>query len=364
MDASKITFKQFAGVDESIFDFTDDDHSPSTLAVNFHIQISELADILNLSSQSIIYELKKLNIDYTIVSRSAYLSQSQTRKYLEYKGFTHSKISMTFLMLKGGVGKTSTSFNLAIMLNKLGGRVLYVDLDPQGNATNWFTINTAKDSLPIFVNIIRNETSAEDCIVNISEGLDLLPSDFDNAPCDFEITLHKKNYTTLVSKALDNIKDNYDYIIIDCNPTLSTINESAALASDVVIIPVTPDSFSKSGLKETLKDLWRISRESGKFIDFKILVNMFEKKTSTAKKYKAFFENNFSENIIRCSIQNNTDIKRTCDEKKSIFDKKSATSIEDFLSLTLEVSGLDHFIDQIQRQGQAKMKNDSFQLSN
>ena len=115
---SKISFKDFAGIDLSVFQPTGDDLKEIELAVNFQIKISELADILKTSSQSITYELKKLKIDYKTENRSALLSQSQTRKYLEYKGYKYNGAVIDFLMLKGGVGKTTTSFNLAVMLNK------------------------------------------------------------------------------------------------------------------------------------------------------------------------------------------------------------------------------------------------------
>jgi chromosome partitioning protein len=344
-NVSKISFKDFAGVDLNTFQPTGDDLKEVPLAVNFQIKISELAKILKLSPQSITYELKKLKIDYKTVNRSAFLSQSQTRRYLEHKGYKYNGTIIDFLMLKGGVGKTTTSFNLAVMLNKLGARVLYIDLDPQGNATNWFAVNTSSRGIPVFINIIRDEATIEECIVNISEGFDLIPSDFDNAPCDFEITIRKKNYVTLVTKLIASVRNNYDYVIIDSNPTLSMINESSAIASDMVIIPVTLDSFAKAGLKETLSDLWRISRESERFLDFKILINMYDARETMAKKYLKFFTEHFSNKVITYSIRTNMDIRRMTDEKKSIFDKKTATSAEDYLNIALELSGIDLFAD-------------------
>ena len=236
---------------------------------------------------------------------------------------------------------------------------MYIDLDPQGNATNWFAVNTSSRGIPVFVNIIRDEATIEDCILNISEGFDLIPSDFDNAPCDFEITIRKKNYVSLVTKTLASIRNNYDYILIDSNPTLSMINESSAIASDLVIIPVTLDSFSKAGLKETLTDLWRISKEAEKILNFKILINMYDARETMAKKYLKFFTEYFSENVITYSIRTNMDVRRMTDEKKSIFDKKAATSAEDYLNIALELTEIDVFADLLKSSNDLKPKIES-----
>jgi chromosome partitioning protein len=342
-----MTFDDFAGVDLAGFDATAEDMRESPLMMDFRIKISDIADVLKMSAQAVTYEIKKLEIESQKEKKNAFLTQSQIRKYLNHKGFRFLPQTLNFLMLKGGVGKTTCSVNLAVMLNRLGARVLYMDLDPQGNATSWFCVNTTTRGLPIFINVIKDEASIADCIVNITEGFDLIPSDFDNAPSDFEIQMRKKNYTSLVQKHIQTIKDQYDYIIIDSNPTLSMTNESAALASDLVIIPTMLDSFSKKGLKETLVDLWRISKEAEKLIRFKLLLNQEDGRELMAKKYKRFFSESFPERIFATSIRTNSDIRKTTDEKKSIFDKKNASSIEDYLGIALELTGLDEFVDSL-----------------
>ncbi len=157
---------------------------------------------------------------------------------------------ISFQIVKGRTGKTSITHSFAIRANLYGARVLCVDIDQQGNLSQAFNIDSK--NLPVMIDIINNKASISESIVNISEGLDILPSRIENAVLDNFFMLNKFPLERVCFDLIHQVFNKYDLVLIDCPPALGQSVAAATLASDIVIAPVTPEQFSLSGLKYRL----------------------------------------------------------------------------------------------------------------
>ncbi|MCI9465482.1 MAG: ParA family protein [Lachnospiraceae bacterium] len=160
---------------------------------------------------------------------------------------------------KGGVGKTTTAINLGIGLVRNGNRVLLVDLDPQGNATQGLGFDA--DSLEITITTIlkkvisKNNIEKEFGILKHLEGIDLLPANIELSVLETELISMFFGREKVLKKYLDTIRDEYDYIIIDCMPSLNLIAINALVAADEVIIPLHTQYYSVKGLEQLVQTI-------------------------------------------------------------------------------------------------------------
>ena len=150
---------------------------------------------------------------------------------------------VSFSNQKGGVGKTSTCVNMAASLALRGYKVLLVDIDAQGNSTTGMGI--AKNTLVRSIyNVLIDQTYISDVIIPTSiEGLDILPSNIDLAGAEVEL-VYLKNREKRLRMALESVKNKYDYVMIDCPPSLNLLTINALTASDAVIIPIQCEFFA------------------------------------------------------------------------------------------------------------------------
>lgn len=187
---------------------------------------------------------------------------------------------------KGGVGKTTTSINLSASLAVEGKKVLLVDLDPQGNATTGVGFN--KGDIEKSIYDIFNETATMDDVILKTrfKNLDLLPSSLQLAGIDIELIERGREDPTFqrsaqLLSAIKNIKDNYDYIIIDCPPTLGLITTNALVASDSVIIPVQCEFYALEGITQLLNAIMLTKKKLNPELKLEgVLLTMFDSKTN------------------------------------------------------------------------------------
>ncbi len=312
----------------------------------FFITQNELAELFKISPQAAHMWMKYNQIESFKFKNKTALIPSETRKFMSKKGFNYPHLILAFQMLKGGSTKTSCAFNLAVRLNQYGARVLCVDADMQGNLTDSFGIDIDDDdSIPLLIDVVRKQASINEAIININEGLDIIPSDFENSSLELEINSLHPNLKTFISKILEPVKNNYDFIIIDCNPSLSALNISIALSADKLIIPVNPDKFSRKGLKKSIKEIQRWEESYGSKFDYQLLFTLYDAREASSQRYLIEYGNLHHNKLISTVIRRNADVKNAIDRKLSIFDFKKAPAREDFDLLALEMLGLRDMAD-------------------
>ena len=205
---------------------------------------------------------------------------------------------------KGGVGKTTTAINLGIGLVKKGKRVLLIDLDPQGNATQGLGFDA--DSLDVTVTTVLRKMISKDYlftkdygILEHSEGIELLPSNIELSVLETELISLLFKREKVLQTYINMIRDEYDYIVIDCMPSLNLITINALVAADSVIIPLHAQYYSVRGLEQLLQTIGSI-RENGLNSELKIegiLYTCVNDRTTSFRDVKEIIDQAYGESI-------------------------------------------------------------------
>lgn len=206
---------------------------------------------------------------------------------------------------KGGVGKTTTAINLAASLASLEKRVLLVDTDPQANATSGLGIDASKLGKTIYECLTDRLPATEAISPTIVEGLDLLPSHIDLAGADLEL-LERSRREYILRDVLSSVVDRYDYILIDCSPSLGLITVNALVASNSVLIPVQCEYFALEGISKLLNTI-RIVRQrlnSGLEIEG-FLMTMYDSRTRLNNQIYEEVKEHFKSLVFDTVIQRN-----------------------------------------------------------
>ena len=244
--------------------------------MNPKMQASDAANYLQVSLQAIHKNIKTNGLETSKSQNKVYFGHKTAQKIFK---INVKPTCFTWQNLKGGVGKTNLSFAAATRLSSYGLKVLVIDLDQQGNFTQACDIDA--EAKPVMFDIIHSNMDMSECIVNIHDGLDLLPSRIENALLDNLFTINSLPLDRELNKRISPLKKIYDIIFIDCPPALSPSVCAAALSADHIILPTDPEKFSLSGLQITLNEIKKnISDRYDINVNTKILLNKFDSRTN------------------------------------------------------------------------------------
>lgn len=206
---------------------------------------------------------------------------------------------------KGGVGKTTTAINLSACLAEAGQRVLAVDFDPQGNETSGLGIEKNDIEHTVY-DLLVGECEIDEClIINIQENLDLLPSNVELAGAEIEL-LEIENKEALLKTYLEKVKKNYDFIIIDCPPSLNLLTINALTAANTVLVPIQCEYYALEGLNQVLKTVNLVKKKLNPGLEMEgVVFTMYDARTNLSLEVVESVKSNLNQNIYKTIIPRN-----------------------------------------------------------
>lgn len=315
--------------------------------------ISDIAEFLEISMQAVHKQLKNKNINCEKIGNKSFLTFSSARELFNFN-FKRKKIAVQ--IVKGGTGKTTTINNIASCANAYGARVLMIDADPQGNLTDANGIDG--EDYPVLIDLLKGDQLIKDSIVTVSPGLDLLPSRIENVILDNEIVNSRHPLEKLYQNLLSSIETNYDFIFIDCPPTMGQAVTAASLYADTILAPLNPDKFSAKGLKILKQEVDTLNRRFEKNIEYKVFLNKFSGKTILSDKaiMSLISDPDLEGKVLSTTVQYAQEIPNITDENRSSFSNlKKSLVRDDFDRLTRELLSIN--LEAIPREERAYSKN-------
>lgn len=241
---------------------------------------------------------------------------------------------------KGGVGKTTTAINLSACLAEKGKKVLVIDTDPQGNTTSGFGIDKNNLENTIY-ELILGECSISDCIIKkVTGNVSVVPSNVNLAAAEIElIGIDKKEY--ILKREVDYIKDEYDFIIIDCPPSLNMLTINAMTTADSVLVPIQCEYYALEGLSQLIHTINLVKERLNPDLDMEGTVfTMYDARTNLSMQVVENVKENLKQKIYNTLIPRNIRLAEAPSHGMPInlYDAKSAGA-EAYMLLAEEIIG-------------------------
>lgn len=305
--------------------------------MNPKITVQDASLILGITNTAIFKRIK---------AKSLFQKKTQNKAYFHHKtakeifGFNFKPKTITTQIVKGGTGKTAITQGVAIRASLYGAKVLCLDLDQQANLTQSFGINVNEITSAAIIDVLKGKAELSESLLEPVEGIHLLPSKIDNALLEDFLMVESYPIDRVYKELLDPIRDQYDVIIIDCPPALGRSVTAAALISDYVIAPVTPEKSSLTGLDITNNALKESSKKYKKKINLKVVQNKFDFRTTLSHQVLTYLLEHpaYKDSMFKSYIRQSQEFPNTFYKHTSIFDSiKNSTAKEDIDVLTREI---------------------------
>ncbi|MGB1445428.1 MAG: ParA family protein [Flavobacteriaceae bacterium] len=239
---------------------------------------------------------------------------------------------------KGGVGKTTTAVNLASALAVLEKKILLIDADPQANATSGLGVNVDEKNVGTY-ELLEHTAAVEETIINTSvPHLDLIPSHIDLVAIEIEL-VDKNQREFMLKKALENVIDTYDFILIDCAPSLGLITLNALTAANSVIIPIQCEYFALEGLGKLLNTIKSVQKIHNEALDIEgLLLTMYDARLRLSNQVVEEVKKHFDTMVFKTIIQRNIRLSEAPSYGENIIEYDATSKgAKNYLSLAEEV---------------------------